>query len=398
MKSTTKIQKSAYQSHIETEKIVATRWLCILGFVMYTLFAIADLYSLSITLKEVLLIRGSVVVVILTGVFFTFALPKFLLKYYDFLLAPVFLITAGGIEAMIYLSVPSDHAFNVYFAGIMLVIMSIFSWSYLGPKVSIVVALLIVLSYSTIGIQKGLEAQYLLVNVLFILGAGIIGFFSQLVRNRYIEDNFSLQQSLQKALNDKIIEAKDNAYLANHDALTELPNRRYITELLKESLEIAKAKDKILAILFFDLNGFKQVNDIYGHAVGDEVLVIVAKRLELATRKGDYISRLGGDEYLVGLLMDKTRASEVQNMADKFTAIVSEPMHIDGNLVKVGASIGIAAYPMHGDKVDVLIDIADKKMYKIKQGSEDRVVSSKSDEEVKEAVVIFPGNSKSVNK
>ena len=396
MNTTVNKHNEAYLAHVETEKIIATRWLCLLAFFMYALFAMADFYSLSVTLKEVFLIRGSVVAVILLGMLATFVLPEFVIKYYDFLLAPMFLITAAGIEAMIYLSVPGDHAFNVYFAGLLLIIMSIFSWSYLGPGISMSVSSAIVIAYLAIGADKGMEVQHLMVNIFFVLGAGIIGFFSQLVRDRYMEENFYLQQSLQQALEEKIVEAKDNAYLANHDALTELPNRRYITELLEESLEIAKEKDKVLAILFFDLNGFKQVNDIYGHAVGDEVLVIVAKRLELAIRRGDYVSRLGGDEYLIGLMVDKTRVSEIQNMADKFTAIVSKPMHIDGNIVKVGTSIGIAAYPMHGNKVEVLIDIADKKMYKVKQVSHDRDGESKSDEGEK-AVVIFPGNSKNAS-
>ncbi len=229
-------------------------------------------------------------------------------------------------------------------------------------------------------------------NIVFLVSGFIISFVSQVIRDRYLRDNFLLQQSLKEAVEAKTIEAKDNAYLANHDPLTDLPNRRYVTELLEESLEMAKQEDKILAILFLDLNGFKQVNDVYGHNVGDEVLKIVAKRLEFAVREGDSISRLAGDEFLVGLLMEEEGFSEVNIMSAKFTAMISKPMNIDGMSIKIGVSIGIAAYPMHGNKINVLINIADKKMYKTKKGVQN-VVSDRQQAE-SEPVVIFPGNSR----
>ena len=191
------------------------------------------------------------------------------------------------------------------------------------------------------------------INLSFLISSAIIGFISQLIRDRHLRENFLLQQSLKEAYNEKAVEAKDNQYLANHDSLTDLPNRRYMTELLNESLSIAKEKDKVLIIMFLDLNGFKQVNDIYGHAVGDEVLIIVAKRLELAIRHGDHISRLGGDEYLLGLMMEKENLNEVEGMTAKFIDLISQPMNIEGLRIKIGASVGIAAYPMHGNNIDV---------------------------------------------
>jgi diguanylate cyclase (GGDEF)-like protein len=126
------------------------------------------------------------------------------------------------------------------------------------------------------------------------------------------------------------------------------------------------------------------------------VLIIVAKRLELAIRKGDCISRLGGDEYLVGLMMDRDHVGEIEPMAGKFAEIISKPMSIDGNIVKVGASVGIAAYPMHGNNINVLIDIADKKMYNVKQGLQ-KLDKAKAKTKNKSLmpVVIFPGNTKS---
>ncbi|KAG1661948.1 chaperonin [Nymphon striatum] len=135
-------------------------------------------------------------------------------------------------------------------------------------------------------------------------------------------------------------------------------------------MEEAEKKGKILVIMFLDLNGFKQVNDIYGHAAGDKVLKVVAKRLELAIRSGDHISRLGGDEYLIGLLMDKDHI-----------AIIAQPMNIEGIRVRVGSSIGLSAYPIHGNKISVLLDIADKRMYDAKKGRDTASIKSSFDEQ-----------------
>lgn len=362
-------QEDLYQSHIEAERISASRTLCILGSLLYLVFAIVDIYSLSASLTEVLMIRGAVVALMLSAVGFSYL--KSFPKYYDFTISLIYLSATAGIEAMIYLSVPTDHAANVYFVGLILVLMTIFSWSYFKAITSVIVITSILGSYAYIGVIKDMPTSAILVNLFFLISATSIGYLSQVIRDGYLRENFNLQQSLKEAVKEKTLEAKDNAYLANHDALTLLPNRRYITELLEESLHIAKEKNRVLAVLFLDLNGFKQINDVYGHAVGDEVLIIVAKRLELAIRKGDNISRLGGDEYVVGLMMDKENLSEIKKMAMKLTTIIAEPMNIDGIQVKVGVSIGIAAYPIHGDKISVLMDIADKKMYKVKQVSHD---------------------------
>ncbi len=361
-----KSKQKDYQSYIAAEKVSASRILCILGSMLYAIFSIVDYFSLSVALVEVLSIRGFVVVVML-GMLALSYLDAFE-RYYELVISIVCLVSAAGIEVMIYLALPQDHAFNVYFAGLILIIMTVFAWSYLRKVISTLITVLIISGYSYIGLLKGMSLSAILANDFFLVSAASIGFISQLIRDRYIRENFILQQSLAKIVKEKTLEAKDNAYLANHDSLTDLSNRRHVTELLERSLQIAKEKDKVLALLFLDLNGFKQVNDKYGHAVGDAVLVIVARRLELAIRDGDHLARLGGDEYLVSLMMDKATLVEIKSMAVKLTAIISKPMIIEGVKITIGASIGISAYPMHGNKISVLLDIADKKMYGVKQG------------------------------
>jgi diguanylate cyclase (GGDEF)-like protein len=199
--------------------------------------------------------------------------------------------------------------------------------------------------------------------------------------------NFLVQQSLEASIEEKTLEADHNAFIANHDELTGLPNRRYITELLDDMLETAKDKNKVMALMFIDLNGFKQVNDIYGHAAGDEVLKIVARRLELATRKNDQVSRLGGDEFLIGLLMKKGTLTNLENMAQKFINLISQDMSINGKTIQIGASIGVSAYPLHVNTVESLIKIADHQMYKAKHGRKKSVIR---EYKPKSSVIVFP--------
>jgi len=392
---TSDTQEQKYQSHISAEKIKVSRLMCLMGIVLYTLFAVVDYWALNNSFEQVLAIRTAIVVNL--AIVFGLTYHRVFLQFYEVILLITYVSSAMGIVWMIKIAGSEEYASEVYFAGLILVIMTLFSWSHLKTTSSFFTTFIIIASFVYFGVLKEgklsfIDSPYLITTPMFLVAATVIGFINQVIRDRYLKDNFLLQQSLKEAIEQKTIEAKDNAYLANHDPLTDLPNRRYVTELLEESLETAKREDKILAILFLDLNGFKQVNDVYGHNVGDEVLKIVAKRLEFAIREGDSISRLAGDEFLVGLLMEKEGLSEVSKMSAKFTAIISKSMNIDGMRIKIGVSIGIAAYPMHGDKINVLINIADKKMYKTKKGVQSVVHDRQLGES--EPVVIFPGNSR----
>ena len=388
-------QDQKYQSHILAEKIRISRVTCLMGIVLYTLFAAVDYWALSNTFEQVLVIRATIIINL--AIVFVLTYYRIFLQFYEAILLITYVSSAMGIVWMIKIAGSEEYASEVYFAGLILVIMTLFSWSHLKKSYSFFTTFIIIGSFIYFDVLKEgklsfIDSPYLITTPMFLIAATMIGLINQVIRDRYLKDNFFLQQSLKKAVEEKTIEAKDNAYLANHDPLTDLPNRRYVTELLEESLKTAKQENKVLAILFLDLNGFKQVNDVYGHAVGDEVLKVVAKRLEFAVREGDSISRFAGDEFLVGLLMEKEGLSEVNIMSDKFTAIISKPMNIDGMSIKIGVSIGIAAYPMHGDKVNVLLNIADKKMYRIKKGVHNIVRDDQQEES--EAVVIFPGNSR----
>lgn len=150
-----------------------------------------------------------------------------------------------------------------------------------------------------------------------------------------------------------------------HDALTGLPNRLYYNDRLAWAINYAQRNKDKLAIMFLDLDGFKEVNDTYGHDAGDMILKEVANRLKGCIRSIDTLARLGGDEFTVVLiqLKDEKNASIV---AQKFINAISEPFSINGNIINLTISIGISTYPKGGQDPAVLLKKADQAMYKIK--------------------------------
>ncbi len=186
---------------------------------------------------------------------------------------------------------------------------------------------------------------------------------SQLIREHYIKENKRHNKSLELDVSKKPIEAKDNSYSNNYDPLVGLINRECKSEQLEKFLQLAKDENKILVIFLVALNSFKQLSDIYEQAISNEALIIVAKRLESIVSKDDYISWVGGNKYLVSFLTEKEKLSKVETIAENINTLISKPADINGFRINLDANIQIVAYPMHGNQVSILLDIADKKSY-----------------------------------
>ena len=161
--------------------------------------------------------------------------------------------------------------------------------------------------------------------------------------------------------------------VALHDTLTGLPNRRLFEERLEHGLEQAKRHGWQLAILFIDIDNFKNMNDSHGHDLGDKVLLAVAKRLLSATRKEDTVSRWGGDEFVCLLLLEVKQEADVVHLAELIVKRISKVFKFKGIVLSISISIGIAIYPGDGETADILFKNADTAMYKAK-GTERRVV------------------------
>ena len=153
---------------------------------------------------------------------------------------------------------------------------------------------------------------------------------------------------------------------AYHDGLTGVFNRVYFELRLMSALRHAAQTGGRLAVLFLDLNRFKEVNDTYGHGVGDAVLIAVARRIQAQVRDADLVARLGGDEFVV-LLLEPHSAEAVQHVAHKIEQAVDVPLPCEGGMVlQPSVSIGVALYPLDGSSMDTLMAAADAAMYAAK--------------------------------
>jgi diguanylate cyclase (GGDEF)-like protein/PAS domain S-box-containing protein len=163
--------------------------------------------------------------------------------------------------------------------------------------------------------------------------------------------------------------------LAFEDPLTGLANRRRLQERMEVALWDARGADSSVALLFVDLNNFKEVNDRLGHVVGDELLVAVGHRLKSRLRRSDMLVRLGGDEFLIALpgLDPDTAAAEAEAVARQLKAAVSQPLMLTGRAETISASIGISCFPADGDDFSSLLHCADLRMYATKTAQREKV-------------------------
>jgi diguanylate cyclase (GGDEF)-like protein/PAS domain S-box-containing protein len=153
---------------------------------------------------------------------------------------------------------------------------------------------------------------------------------------------------------------------AHHDQLTDLANRRLFHKELDRAISRAQRHGCAVALVYMDLNGFKQVNDTLGHHAGDEVLRTLASRLSAAVREDELISRYGGDEFVALLSMLRHPAGEVQAFMERMRQTLAEPIRVEAGAVKVGASLGASVYPHDGSSAEQLLHHADAAMLSMK--------------------------------
>ena len=156
------------------------------------------------------------------------------------------------------------------------------------------------------------------------------------------------------------------AHLANHDVLTGLSNRRLFDELLEQTINSAERDNVSSAMLYLDLDGFKKVNDSFGHHEGDKLLVTVAERIKSSVRKADSIARIGGDEFAI-ILRNTSSHSDIKTIAEKILASLEQPIQLSDNKTRISASIGITLIPQDGIDPDIIMANADLALYECKK-------------------------------
>ncbi|WP_293779580.1 sensor domain-containing diguanylate cyclase [uncultured Oxalicibacterium sp.] len=155
-------------------------------------------------------------------------------------------------------------------------------------------------------------------------------------------------------------------HASRYDPLTDLPNRGLLFDRLRTSLARARRRNEQMAVLFLDLDRFKEINDTHGHATGDQLLREVAQRMQQCIREADTVARIGGDEFVV-LIESMQQPDYAMLVAEKIRAAVQRPMQFEAHTLHIQPSIGIARYPLDGQSEQTLLDHADKTMYEEKE-------------------------------
>ena len=171
----------------------------------------------------------------------------------------------------------------------------------------------------------------------------------------YAEMNKALRMNLQ-ASNEEL------AHLSTHDQLTMLANRRFYDERIALALQRAADRSCMMGLLVIDLNGFKNINDTYGHGAGDKLLITVAQRIQDNLRETDLVARLGGDEF-AAVLEDMKSPDQVTRIAQKLSHAIEQPVSVRQQALSFSASIGVSIFPLDGRQQAELEDKADKAMY-----------------------------------
>jgi diguanylate cyclase (GGDEF)-like protein/PAS domain S-box-containing protein len=158
---------------------------------------------------------------------------------------------------------------------------------------------------------------------------------------------------------------------AQYDALTSLPNRTLLADRLHQAMVHCHRSGQELSVAYLDLDGFKPINDIHGHALGDELLIAISQRMKQVLREGDTLARIGGDEF-VALLVDLEHGAEYESVLARLLQAAAAPVRVGDTVLQVSASIGVTLYPQDASDADVLLRHADQAMYLAKQAGKNR--------------------------
>ena len=203
---------------------------------------------------------------------------------------------------------------------------------------------------------------------------GFLGFDTVKSKKNWSLEHQEALQIMANIVSDAMVKVETEKkinFMAYYDALTGLSNRTYFNLQLDKMIELAKRKEKLIGILFLDLDEFKSINDTMGHDSGDKLLIEVSRRLSKVVRKSDAVCRFGGDEFLV-MLPDMDEPDQIKITTEKIMEVFEKPIELKDQEFYVTASCGVAVYPVDGHDSETLIKSADLAMYESKEGGKNR--------------------------
>ena len=316
----------------------------------YTVVSIYNLWRLEVTKDIVALQKIQLILVLLLPFFLMWSLGGFSSGSFVFIwafFAPIAALTYEKEEKAPYWF--SAFMILVIISTLIDQVVADCHTSYMPP-----VAILL---FYFLNVSAGLSGIYFLIKY----------FISEKEKNA--SKVLRVEHNALKARTNELEEANNKLiYLSNHDELTQLPNRYYLRENLKKMMAIANRQKHSIALLFLDLDGFKKINDNFGHAMGDKVLQEVSTRLSSLIRAEDTIARLGGDEFVIVLGNIKS-LEYVEQVTSRIQDKINEDYDCINEDFTLGSSIGISVYPDESSDIDTLISNADEVMYEVKNSS-----------------------------
>lgn len=205
----------------------------------------------------------------------------------------------------------------------------------------------------------------------FLIISGFLLYLYIVNYKKFIEEQQrKLEESVQQKTKELRVKSEEMTHLAHHDSLTNLPNRLLFEEKLDKAIAKAKNTKTEVGVLFLDLDGFKEINDTYGHKTGDQLLQAITLRLKRIVRNSDVVARLGGDEFTI--IVENSTNESLEKIANKIIIEIQKSIVIDTLELFVTFSIGISVYPSDGADSELLLKYADTAMYKAKEDGKNR--------------------------
>lgn len=371
----------AYDESLVSDKIQLAQVCALAGIIAFVTTVFMEKFGFFPALTDTHTIRYLVICVL--AICLAATLRKvFFIKYYTPILISTFLFVSFLIEYAIYLSIPFELAYYTYFSSLIILIMALYSWTYLSFR-HLFLSTLVILTGYVLAIwfnnEQSLNDQntmFLMVTMIKLLGAIFISVIGKFIRDQQLHKKFMLQQSFKEMFEEKVKESDKHKHHASHDTLTNLPNRRYVEDHLMRRLSNIQEHKKIMVVMFLDLNGFKKINDDFGHEAGDFVLKVTANRLVPFLSEHDSLVRLGGDEFIMCFTIDDDDDAQriIENILEKIKLTIAEAIMFESFRLGITSSIGVATSVNDGYDINRLISIADKRMYEDKVMYEEEVI------------------------
>lgn len=366
-----------YQQDLAPAKYRSFSQASMLCVLLYTSFGVLDLWALPNAIPFAWTVRAIVIAVTLGCLALAWRDRGWFVRNYGRLTLGVYALWGIGIEAIIASAGPGDAAWTHYYAGLTLVTTALYTWSFVTPIAAGILGLTLTAIYVciAIGLQQlhmRPEGSALVAVLFFLISTNLIGLLSMLAREKFSRQAFLLKHMLRKDLEHAGNEQRNTQKIAEHDHLTGLPNRLRFERRAQELFNNANLTGGSVGLLFIDLDGFKPINDMHGHAAGDAVLSDVANKMLSLIRSEDLVARLGGDEFVIAIPLATDNSERLHSLRLALSMRIGQPLHWEGKSLRVTASIGMACYPEDGDTVADVLARADQAMYHDKRRAQQR--------------------------